>query len=194
MVKKVRIEPDRPVYPTPAALITTADKDGKPNIITLGEVFNVGIKDPTILGIAVRPHRYSYQLIQQTGEFCVNLPPVTILRQVDLVGTRSGKTGIDKFKEYGLTPMPADEITPPLIAECPVNLECRVISMTTVGDHELILGECVAAHVDEDKLDDKMKPFIEKMQTFIYAENAYYEVGKKIASAGFSRNDSNAHM
>ena len=115
---KTQITPDRPVYPTPAALITSADAAGHPNIITLGEVFNISIRRPVILGIAMRPATYSHTLVSQTREYVVNLPTRSILDQVRFCGSVSGRD-VDKFERSGLTPAPATVVRPPLIAECP---------------------------------------------------------------------------
>ena len=187
-MEKVKITmPYRPVYPTPAALITSADENKKPNIMTAGEVFNIGLKDPCVIGIAIRKATYTHTLISRTKEFTVNLPPASLLEKVDLVGTVSGRDGLDKFSEYSLTPVPSDEIAPPYIEECPVNLECRLLSVTEVGDHDLLLGEVVAMHADADKIDDHQRLIVEKLDVFIYAEWEYFKVTEKLGHYGFSR-------
>lgn len=141
----------RPVYPSPAALITSISADGRPNIITLGEVFNISIEDPVIVGIAIRPQRYSHELIRRSGEFVVNLPTVAIADKVTQCGRCSGRD-VDKFALTGLTPVPAGKVRPPLIAECPVNLECRLLNITTIGDHDLFTGEVLLQQVNGDVL------------------------------------------
>ena len=83
MIRKRRIQPYRPVYPSPAALITSADRDGTPNIITLGEVFNISIRQPVIMGITIRPATYSHTLISDTKEYVINLPPASLLAEVE---------------------------------------------------------------------------------------------------------------
>jgi flavin reductase (DIM6/NTAB) family NADH-FMN oxidoreductase RutF len=177
----------RPVFPSPAALITSIDRDGTPNIITLGEVFNVSIRKPVILGIAIRPATYSHSLIADTKEYVVNLPPARILDQVDGCGSVSGRNNVNKFEMFGLTPLPSDEVTPPLIEECPVNIECKVISRQTVGDHDLFLGEVVAVHVDEDKLDESEEVITEKLDMLVYITGEYWNVGKRLEKLRFSK-------
>jgi flavin reductase (DIM6/NTAB) family NADH-FMN oxidoreductase RutF len=81
----------RPVYPGPAGLITSVAADGRANIITLGEVFNLSIAQPVIVGIAMAKPRYSHQLILEGGEFVVNLPPASLVEKVDRCGTVSGR-------------------------------------------------------------------------------------------------------
>ena len=119
---KTQIKPKRPIYPTPAALITSVDEIGNPNIITLGEVFNISITNPVIIGIAIRKATYSHSLISKTGEFVVNMPTVDIIDKVMVCGEVSGRS-VDKFEKTGLTPSPAVRVSPPLIAECLINLE-----------------------------------------------------------------------
>jgi flavin reductase (DIM6/NTAB) family NADH-FMN oxidoreductase RutF len=182
---KKQIAPFRPVYPSPAALVTSVDEAGNPNIVTLGECFNVSIRGPIIVGIAIRQATYSYGSIHRQGEFTVNLPTADLLEKVDGIGMVSGRV-CDKFKRFGLTALPALKVAPPLIAECPVNLECRVLSEQQVGDHQLFLGEVLAQHVDADKLDAEGRPDPRKMNMFVFALQAYLAVGDVIGHFGFS--------
>jgi len=186
-MQKARIRPDRPIYPSPAALITSADREGKFNIITLGEVFNISIRRPVIIGIAVRPATYSHGLILEGGEFVVNLPTSRMVNQVDSCGHVSGRTGIDKFRAFGLTPLPADEVRPPLIAECPVNIECKVIGTHSIGDHDLFLGEVVAVHVDSSTIDATGKIITSGLDPLVYMTEEYWSVGHRLGVTGCSR-------
>lgn len=191
-MKKTRIEtPFRPVYPSPAGLIVSVDENGKNNIMTAGEVFNIGLKNPVIIGIAIRKATYTHSLISKTMEFTVNFPTVAMIEKVDLIGTISGRDGLDKFAEYDLTAIKSDEVVPPIIDECPVNLECKALSITEVGDHDLILGTVVAMHVDSDKLGENQKVLIDKVDGFLYAEWEYYKFGEKIGDLGYTRKNKN---
>jgi len=185
-VDKVQIRPMRPIYPSPAALITSVDEEGRPNIVTLGECFNVSIARPVIVGIAIRTATHSHGLIRARGEFTVNLPTTELLKQVDGIGSVSGRD-CDKFEEFGLTPLPATKVAPPLIAECPLNLECRVLSEQEVGDHQLFLGEVLAEHVDTDRLGDDGRPDPRKLDMLIYAANNYFAAGDWLGPHGLSR-------
>jgi len=181
----------RPIYPTPAALISCISKTDVPNIITLGEVFNISIGKPLIVGIAIRKERYSHGLISDTREFAINLPKRDLLEQVDYCGAVSGRD-LDKFKSSGLTQVPASVIRPPLIAECPVNLECRCISIQEVGDHDLFLGEVVKTHADESILGPDGTVDYAKLETFCfmfhYGRKAeYWSIGEKLSDAFFMR-------
>ncbi len=174
--KRVRYEPTRPVFPTPAGLITSVDSEGKPNIITLGEVFNLSIRDPVIIGLAIAPARYSHTLICEQGEFVANLPPADLLEQVLECGQTSGRQ-TEKFEEFDLTPLPASEVEPPLIAECPVNIECRLLDVQTVGDHDLFQGEVVAHHVSPELIgeDGRIEP--ERLSAVAFAQWAFFDMG-----------------
>jgi hypothetical protein len=118
-LEKVQIPSQRPIYPTPAGLVTAVDGDGNPNIITLGEIYNLSIRKPVIVGLGIAPERYSHRLLCQCREVVVNLPTAAILEKVLACGKVSGRDARDKFALAGLTPLPAQRVKPPLIAECP---------------------------------------------------------------------------
>lgn len=186
MTAKTRITPFRPIYPSPAALITSVDPQGRPNIVTLGECFNISIARPVIVGIAIRTATWSHGLIREQGEFCVNLPTAALLEKVDGIGSVSGRD-CDKFRCFGLTAIPAEHVRPPLIAECPLNLECKVLAEHEVGDHQLFLGEVLAEYVDADKLDADGKPDGRKLDMLIYAANNYFAAGEHLGTHGLTR-------
>jgi len=187
---KVRLDPFRPIYPTPAALITSVSADGSPNIIALGEVYNLSLSKPTIVGVSIRKATYSHGLILQSGEFVVNLPTADLVWEVDRCGTASGQK-VNKFKEFGLTPVAASEVRPPLIQECPVNLECRLLGMEEVGDHDMFKGEVVAAHVDEALLDDEGRVRPERLDVLVFLlsfdfRGEYWSLGRKLADMKYT--------
>ena len=180
MNSKVERIPRRPIYPTPAGLVVSIDAAGKPNIITLGEIFNLSIRNPVWVGIAVRKATYSHGLIKAQGEFTVNMPTAAILGKAYGCGRCSGRDGIDKFKKFGLTPMPSKYVRPPIIAECPVNLECKVVGFHHVGDHDLFIGEVLLEHVDEDKVNAKGERDESKLDPLVWLGVGFYRIGEKI--------------
>ncbi|UCC28604.1 MAG: flavin reductase family protein, partial [Candidatus Bathyarchaeota archaeon] len=105
---KAKRDPWTALFPCPVVLVTAVDSEGNPNIITLAWAGTV-CSDPPMVGLGIRPHRYSYDLIEKSGEFVVNLPTVRILREVDFCGMVSGKE-VDKFSQTGLTPEPAERV------------------------------------------------------------------------------------
>ena len=187
MGKKVIEKPFRPIYPTPAGLITSVDVDGKPNIITLGEIAMVSL-NPTRVSIGMRPATYSNRLVKMTGEFVVNFPTTDIIDKVDYCGTISGRNA-DKFAETGLTPEPALHVKPPLIKECPVNLECKVIGCLSLGSHDLFIGDVLVMHAEEDIIIDENRGLInpEKAKAVIFAMNSYWSFGEKIDAIRFTK-------
>lgn len=183
---KISMTPHRPIYPSPAALITSIDADGKPNIITLGETFNLSVARPVILGIAIAKPRYSHKLISESGEFVVNLPDADLVRKVDQCGCVSGRD-VNKFETIGLTPLPALHVSPPLIAECPINLECRVLDVEEIGDHDLFKGEIVAQHVDEALINQHGQIRIGELNPLSFILGEYWSIGKRLGHHGYSR-------
>lgn len=117
-MKKIKLKtPFRPVFPSPAGLIVSIDEKKKPNVMTAGEIFNVDLKDPAIIGIAIRDVTYTHSLIEKSRQFTVNFPAASILDKVDKVGSSSVKDGLDKFSTYGLTPIKSSIIDTPIIQE-----------------------------------------------------------------------------
>ena len=184
-MKKIISPGYRPVGPSPAALITSADENGVPNIITLGEVFNISIKNPLIMGIAINPANYSNSLIKKSREFVINLTTSDMVETVDRCGCVSGRK-TDKFKQFGLTPLPASCVKAPIIDECPVNIECRVTDIYRVGDHDLFIGEVLKIHAESDITDQNGNIDFEKLDLLVYLTGSYMSLGRKLADHGFT--------
>ena len=168
------------LFPVPAVLVSCGVE--KPNIITLAWVGTL-CSDPPSLGIGVRPERFSYHLIEETGEFVVNIPSAHQVDIVDYCGQVSGRD-VDKWAACDLTPAPAHKIRTPLIAECPVALECRVTQQLTVGVHDLFIGEIVAVQVDEAILNERGHIDYEKAQPLAYAGGYYWQMGELLGRFG----------
>lgn len=173
------------VFPCPVVLVTTVDGDGKSNIITLAWT-GQACSDPPCVTIAVRPQRYSHELLRASGEFVLNVPGQDLLEATDYCGTVSGRR-VDKFSETALTAAPADEVGAPLIEECPVNLECKVRETISLGVHDLFVGEVVAAHADETVLSEQGKVDYGAMRPFCYNPDEYWSIGEKIGTYGFTK-------
>ena len=139
--------------PVPPTMVSCGTME-KPNIITVAWTGIVN-SQPPMTYISVRPSRYSYELIKQSGEFVINLTPASLVRQADWCGVKSGRE-VDKFEACKLTPLAANQVSAPLIAECPINLECRVRTVTPLGSHDMFLADIVGVNVDEQYLDEKM--------------------------------------
>ena len=174
------------LFPTPAAMVSCAVTGTRPNIITLAWV-GVVCSEPPIVSISVRPGRHSHRLIKESGAFVVNIPRENQLRELDYCGTASGRD-VDKFASLGLTPVPGSQVAAPLIMECPVNLECRVIDVKNLGVHDLFLGEIVAVHMDEEVMNDKGNIDISLLRPIAYCPQAaqYWSLKEAIGTYGFT--------
>jgi len=117
------------------------------NIITLAMCHVFSFKPP-YLGIGVAPRRFSHGLLKESKDFAVNIPDRSLLRETEFCGAKSGRK-VDKFETSGLTREKAKMISAPLIAECPVNIECVKVKEVEAGDHTWFVGEIVSAHKDE---------------------------------------------
>ena len=172
-------------YPWPMVMVSCVSPDGKPNIITIGASSVCSSAPPTI-GIAVSPQRYSYRLIVETGDFGVNLPSPEQVEATDFCGTHSGRD-MDKFAAAGLSVQPPALIRSPLIAECPVSLECRLRDVVVLGSHHWVIGEMVAAHVDQRLLDAQGRFSPSAQHALFCFGGDYRRVGEQIALWFFTR-------
>lgn len=160
------------------------DDDGRANALTIAWI-GMACSKPPILSIAVRPERHSFGILERSGEFVVNLPPVALARETDLCGVRSGRD-LDKFAACGFTEAPAARVGAPLIAQCPLNLECRVTRRIPLGSHTLFLGEILEAHVDARLLDAKGKIRLERADLLAYRHGEYVPLGRAVGAFGFA--------
>ena len=177
-------KPGNMLYPLPAVMVSVADKEGNPNIITVAWAGTV-CTNPPMVSISVRPERYSYHMIDETGEFVINLTTEKLAYATDYCGVRSGKD-VDKFKELHLTPEQAEYVNAPLIAESPVNIECKVVKKETPGSHHIFLAEVKAVHVDDAYMDQKGRFALEKTDPIVYVHGQYYSLGKLLGTFGYS--------
>jgi flavin reductase (DIM6/NTAB) family NADH-FMN oxidoreductase RutF len=172
------------IYPTPVVLVTSVDAHGKPNIITLAWT-GIVCSEPPMVSISIRPSRYSHNLIVSSGQFVVNMPTEDILEETDYCGIVSGRD-VDKFAQTGLTPQPATQVKPPLIQECPVNLECLVRQVINLGTHDMIIGEVVATHVNEEIVKAPSGILTTRMIAYSPLTAEYLGIRDVIGKFGFS--------
>jgi flavin reductase (DIM6/NTAB) family NADH-FMN oxidoreductase RutF len=180
MKKQLSVKPL--LFPMPATLIAAAH-DGEQSLITVAWIGMVSGTPPTI-GMAVRKIRNTLRLIEASGEFTVNVPRVGMEAPVDFCGIVSGR-GIDKFAAAGLTAAPASVVSAPLVAECPFNIECRVVGVHEMGEYQLVLGEILETHADEAILNAAGKVDIGLLDPLMYVPGTqeYWGVGSKVADA-----------
>lgn len=168
------------LYPVPAVLVSSGWE--RPNIITLAWAGTV-CSDPPAVSIAVRRERYSHDLIAATGEFVLHLPRADQVAIVDYIGHVSGRD-LDKWAACGLTPTPAHKVRTPVIAQCPVALECQVRHRLELGSHDLFIGEVLAVGVDESVLNSQGQVDYGLAPLLAYAGGYYYRLGERLGRFG----------
>ena len=172
------------VYPIPAVMVTCRDKAGNDNIITIAWTGTI-CTNPAMAYISVRPERYSYNIIKETGEFVINLTTKELTYATDYCGVRSGRD-VDKFKELARTREEPSEVSVPLIKESPVNIECKVVKIEELGSHHMFVAQVVAVHADKKYMDEKGKFDLSKADPIVYTHGEYYSWGEKLGTFGYS--------
>jgi len=172
-------------FPLLVTLVSCVDKNGNPNIITITYITGVN-EEPPMIGIAMRPEKYSNHMIKETGDFTVNIPTNELLAKIDYCGTYSGQN-VDKFKRTGLTSQKSARIKSSIIEECPINLECKLVQTVKLPSHDLFIGEVVALHIDKKFLkkctDSDEIPDFSKLNFIFTTFLDYRKIGKKIGTA-----------
>lgn len=178
-------KPGNMVYPLPAVMVSAADREGNDNIITVAWTGTV-CTNPAMLYISVRPERYSYHMLRESGEFVVNLTTEKLAKATDWCGVRSGRD-FDKWKEMHLTRGKAEKLTyAPIIQESPVNIECKVTEVQELGSHHMFLAKVGAVQVDESYMNETGKFELNDTQLLAYSHGEYYTLGKKLGTFGYS--------
>lgn len=184
LCEKQQWKPGNMLYPVPVVLVSVADQAGNDNIITVAWTGTV-CTNPPMVYISVRPERYSYHMIKETGEFVLNLSTRGLAYATDYCGVRSGREG-DKFNILHLTRQKASKVEAPMIGESPVNIECRVTQCLELGSHHMFLAEVVAIHVSEVFLDGKGKFHLERAELVAYSHGNYCGLSKVLGTFGYS--------
>ena len=172
------------LYPLPAVMVSVRGKNGEDNIITVAWAGTV-CTNPPMVSISVRPERYSYQMIKESGAFVINLTTEDLCYATDYCGVRSGRD-VDKFKEMKLTKVEAEEISAPMIGESPVNIECKVEQVLELGSHHMFLAKVVAVHADEAYMDERGRFDLNRAKPIVYSHGEYFGIGKKQGTFGWS--------
>jgi len=182
-MSKVTWKPGTFLYPLPAVMVSCGDME-KSNIITVAwtGILNT---DPAMVYISVRPSRYSYNMIKESGEFVINLTNKDLAYATDWCGVKTGEK-VDKFKEMKLTKERAKFVKCPMIKESPVSVECKVKEIKELGSHHMFVAEVLAINADEKYIDEKGAFDISKCDLIAYSNGNYYSLGKKIGRFGFS--------
>ena len=177
-------KPGNMLYPLPAVMVSVSDREGNDNIITVAWAGTV-CTNPPMVSISVRPERYSYHMIKETGEFVINLTNKKLAFATDYCGVKSGRD-VDKFKEMHLTKEQAEKVKVPLIKESPVNIECQVRECKELGSHHMFLADVLAVHVDEAYMKENGKFDLNAADLITYSHGEYFLLGEKLGKFGYS--------
>ncbi len=178
-------KPGNMLYPLPAVMVSTGDKEGNKNILTVAWTGTI-CTNPAMVYISVRPERHSYQMIKDTGEFVINLTTEKLTKATDYCGVRSGRD-VDKWKDTGLTPGKPESLKhAPIIEECPVSIECRVTEIKELGSHHMFLAEVKAVQVDDAYMNKAGKFELNKTGLLAYSHGEYLGLGKSLGTFGYS--------
>jgi flavin reductase (DIM6/NTAB) family NADH-FMN oxidoreductase RutF len=158
-------------------LVSSLGKAGKPNIMTAAWAMPTS-QNPPLVAVSIAPGRHSHSLIEESGEFIVNIPPIDVLQAVIACGAFSGRS-FDKFKKANLTQMPGKKVKAPAIRECLAHIECTVEDKFTTGDHTVFVGKVVEAYADMGVFTDSYD--IKKARMVYHAGgNNFYTLDPKL--------------
>ena len=181
---RVHWKPANMLYPVPPVMVTCMDEEGRANIMTAAWAGTL-CSDPVMVSGAIRPERYSHDIIERTGEFVICLTTRKLVFAADFCGVRSGRD-IDKFEYLHLTREPSRLVKAPGIGESPVCLECRVREIKRLGLHDLFIADVVSVSVDDACLDEKGRLALERAGLAAYSHGEYYALGDHLGKFGFS--------
>jgi len=178
---KIEMTPDRLMYPRPALLVGS-NVNGKANFMAVGGG-GVANAVPPMIAVLMRHQCYTLKGVLQNLTFSVNTPSVDLVRELDFCGITSG-ANVDKVKVCKFEVFYGNLKTAPLIEQCPVNLECKVVHILNLGSHAFIIGEVKGTHVSENCLTDG-KPDVRKIKPIVFnlEQSEYYAFGEVIAKS-----------
>ena len=170
-------KPGNMLYPLPAVLVSCGDKAGNYNVLTVAWTGTI-CSDPAMVYVSVRKNRYSHHMLEETGEFYINLTTEALAFATDYCGVKSGKD-LNKFEEMHLTPEMGMLSWAPMIKESPVCIACEVVRIEELGSHDMFIAYVKGVYADEAYMDIKAKPIV-------YSHGQYYGLGRYIGKFGYS--------
>ena len=181
MSTRIDLGPQGFIFPMPMTLIG-ADLPTGPNFMPVAWVNRVQFNPPRLVTGMGKPHATNSG-IREHGEFSVNIPSVDMAAVTDWCGMKSAANGADKSSVFEVVRGTLEHA--PMIAECPLSLECRVWQVVDLGSHELFIADIIATWTDERFLDEAGKPDITKIRPFTLTmtDNRYWAVGEHIGNA-----------
>ena len=183
-MKKRSFKPGTMLNPVPVVMVSCGDVNHG-NIITVAWTGIVN-SDPPMTYVSIRKERYSHEIIKNAGDFVINLTTEELTFATDYCGVKSGRD-TDKFKEQKLTPLPAEKVKAPLIAQSPVNLECKVKEIHEYGSHDMFIAEIVNVQAAEEWIDETGRIRLDKAGLICYNHGEYFGLRRQpLGRFGFS--------
>lgn len=184
-MSKISWKPVNMVYPLPAALISCGNSPDEYNLMTVSWVGTI-CSNPPMCYISVRPERHSHSIIKKNMEFVINLTNEELAYATDWCGVKSGKD-YNKFKEMNLTPLKGEKVNAPIVEESPLNIECKVKEIISLGSHDMFISEVINIQVDNKYFDLKTHSFhLEKAKLIANLNSHYYKLGEEIGKIGWT--------
>jgi len=169
--------------PTPVWCVGAYDTDGRPNVMTIAWG-GICCSKPPMLAVALRAATYTHGCVLARGAFTVSVPAARHVAEADFLGLASGRD-MDKFAAAGLTPVRAEFVDAPYVAEFPMVIECRLAQTLELGLHTQFIGEIMDVKVDESLLDEAGHPSLPGVDPLVFAPGSrgYYRVGESVGAA-----------
>ena len=182
MAKKP-LGPSTSLFPMPALLVVVKTGPQSANVLTVAWA-GIVAGDPPMMALEIGQNHYSTPFIEREGSFTVNVPRADMAVPVDYCGLVSGSRDPNKPATCGWTLLPATHIGSPLIAECPLNFECRIERKVEAGAGYFYLVEILETHADEAILDDEGDIVAGRLDPLIFtADGWYHRLGERMAQA-----------
>lgn len=169
--------------PVPPTMVTSSF-DGKDNVFTVAWTGIINTRPPKTY-ISIRPERYSYDLIKNSGEFVINLTTADMIKSADMCGTYTGRK-VNKFEKCSLEKISSSVVSCPTLLKSPLSLECKVFDIIKLGSHDMFLADIVAITVDEKYINEQGKLCLSKANLAAFSHGEYFELGRKIGTFGYS--------
>lgn len=183
-LSKIQFKPGNMLYPLPAVMISCKREGEKPNIITVAWAGTINT-NPPMVSVSIRPERYSYNIIKESGEFVINLTNKDLCYATDFCGVTSGRD-TDKFKKCHLTPLKMEHVACPGISEAPVNIECKLKKIEPLGSHHMFIADVVGVYVDDRYMEKSGRFNLNASDLIAYSHGEYYNLGDKLGTFGYS--------
>ena len=176
-MKKISFKAGTLLAPLPVVMASLGKRPEEYNIITIAWTGIIN-SEPPMTYLSIRKSRHSHALLVKNKEYVINLPSENLTFATDFCGVKSGKD-LNKFETQKLTPIPAEFVNAPMIEECPINIECKVVDIISYPSHDMFISEILKIHVDENLLDENGRLQIEKANLISYVHGEYYGLKRK---------------